>query len=220
MDQNTKVLIWMPCGSWFVPSLMVQSLLQLRKPCQCAFLVVDRQRTDKCRNFFVQECLKNGFDYLLMVDDDNPIPPDTLEKLLEHDKDIVIAPILTRNPDNTGHHNLCAYYAEDVEVAPGEFLTNYKFITEFKDAGILHKIDAGGTWCMLIKRAVLESIAESHEYPFEYGNVIVAGQRRTTSEDVEFTERCRLKGFEIWLDERVTPVHLGNQKQILWQIGR
>jgi hypothetical protein len=33
---------------------------------------------------------------MLFVDDDNPIPSNTLEILMADDKDIVIAPILTR----------------------------------------------------------------------------------------------------------------------------
>lgn len=211
--QNKKVLIAMPCGSGLVPSLMVQSLLQLHKPCPCAFTVVDRQRVDKCRNYFVRQCLDGGFDYLFMVDDDNPIPPETLEKFLEDDKDVVIAPILTRNPNKDGKHDLCAYYSRDVKIKDSS-LKMYDFIESFRDEGPLHKIDAGGTGCMLIKREVLEKMVKEHEYPFEFGDRIVEGQRRTMSEDVEFCERAINLGFEVWLDERIIPIHLGSQQII------
>ena len=63
---DKKVLLAVPSGSGYLPALMVQSLLQLHKPCPCAFAVVERQRTDKCRDFFAKETLKQGFDYLLI----------------------------------------------------------------------------------------------------------------------------------------------------------
>jgi hypothetical protein len=216
--KDKKVLIGMPCGSGLVPSLTVQSLLQLRKPCACAFSIIDRQRIDKSRNYFVSELLKTDFDYLMMIDDDNPIPPDTLEKFLEDDKDVVIAPIMTRNPNKDGNHDLCAYYSQEVDAGDGEKFLYYNFITKFRDEGPLHKIDAGGTGCILIKREVLETIASKYEFPFEFGDkVFRSGKRRTMSEDAEFTERCILNGYEVWLDDRIKPIHLGNQKQIQWQ---
>lgn len=216
--QNKKVLIAVPSGSGYVPLLTVQSLLQLHKPCICGFVTVERQRIDKCRNYFSQQCISQWFDYLLMIDDDNPIPPDTLEKFLEDDKDIVIAPILTRNPNKDGKHDLCAYYSEEVLVKENK-LRKYNFIEKFRDKGPLHRIDAGGTGCILIKRKVLEALSKKYEYIFEFGNKVVDGQRRTMSEDAEFCERAVDAWFEIWIDERVVPIHLGIKQLIQWQPG-
>jgi len=177
--------------------------------------VVDRQRTDKVRNYFARECVNQKFDYLLMIDDDNPIPPQTLELMIEDDKDIIIAPILTRNPGINGEYDLCAYYSREVKIKKNS-LTMYDFIKKFRDEGPLHKIDAGGTGCMLIKRKVLETLLKKYEFPFEFGDITVDGQRRTLSEDVEFCEKANKEGFEIWLDERITPIHLGNQIKLIW----
>lgn len=161
------------------------------------------------------EALKNNCDYLLFVDDDNPIPPDTLEKFIEDDKDIVIAPILGRVPDKDGTHKLCAFYAEERDVK-GEKLRLYHHITGFRDDGFLHRIDAGGTGCMLIKRKVLEAMSKKYEYLFEFGDITVGGQRRTMSEDAEFCERAVDSGFEIWLDERVRPYHMTTVRAVQW----
>ena len=219
-NKDKKMLMGMPCGSGQVPSLMVNSLMHLRKPISAAFLIVDRQRIDKCRNYFVQQAIDNDFDYLFMVDDDNPIPPETLELMIEDDKDIVIAPIATRNPNpQSGKHDLCAYYKETKDVGDGKTLDYYNFIEKFIDTGHLHKIDAGGTGAILIKRKVLEAIVKEYTYPFEFGDVTVNGQRRTMSEDAEFCERATKLGFEIYLDERITPIHLGQQQQIIWRHG-
>ncbi len=211
MNTNQKkVLLGIPCGSGLIPSMVAQSLLQLHKSVPCSIIIVDRQRVDKCRNYFVKMALEQEFDYLMMVDDDNPIPDATLDVLLADDKDVIIAPILSRNPNKEGINILCAYYKEDRKVGD-KILADYNDIKEFKDEGPLHKIDGGGCGCMLIKRAVLEKVAKEYEYPFEFGDITVNGQRRTMSEDMEFCERVTKLGFEIWLDDRIRPIHLGNQ---------
>lgn len=223
-----NILIAMPSGSGQVPLSTVQSLLQLHKPYPCGFISVERQRVDKARNAFVMEALNNGFDYLFMVDDDNPIPPDTLEKFIEDDKDIVSAPILGRNPDKNGKYSLCSFYAEDVEV-DGSPLKLYFNIGEFKDDGPLHKVDATGTGCLLIKRIVLETLMKKHKDGiFEFGDIkfkkpiIYNGQeydRRTMSEDCEFSERATNAGFEIWVDDRIRPIHLTTVGAVKWGNG-
>ena len=213
MNNNNTILIGMPNGSGQVPASTVSSLLQLHKPCPCAFMIVERQMIEIARNGIVLEALKNNATHLLFVDDDNPIPPDTLEKLLEDNKDIVIAPILTRNANADGKHTLCAFYeriVDDVKL--------YEPIEQFKDDGFLHKIDGGGTGCMLIKANVLAKL-----YSIYGGRVfertrqvfdkplIVDGKEyneRTMSEDMEFCERAINEGFEVWLDSRIKPLHI------------
>lgn len=218
MENKQKIiLIGMPSYGGLIPATMVQSLLQLHKPLPCAFMIVERQRIDKARNGIALEALKQGADYLFFVDDDNPIPPDTLEKLLEDDKDVIIAPILGRNPDEEGRYPLCAFYKEEV-VADGKKLNLYRNVEKFRDEGYLHRIDAAGTGCMLIKRKVLEKMFKKYgEYMFEFGDIKfkkpikVDGkkyERRTMSEDCEFSERVTEEGFEIWLDDRIRPLHV------------
>jgi glycosyltransferase involved in cell wall biosynthesis len=180
-------------------------------------MTIERQRVDKARNAIVLEALRGGFDYLFFVDDDNPIPPDTLTKLIEDDKDIVSAPILGRNPDKNGVHPLCCFYSREV-IADGNPLKLYFNIETFRDGGYLHKVDAVGTGCLLIKRKVLETLIAVHKDGlFEFGDIkfkekiTVDGKeydRRTMSEDCEFSERATTAGFEIWVDDRVRPFHL------------
>jgi hypothetical protein len=213
MEKNKLILIGMPNGSGSVPASMVSSLLQLHKPCPCAFMIVERQMIELARNAIVLEGLKNNVTHILMVDDDNPIPPDTLEKMVEDDKDIVIAPILSRNPNAKGVHDLCAFYSMEVEG-----IKLYKNIEQFKDDGYLHKIDGGGTGCILIKIEVLaklfsiykDRIFERTRDVFEKP-ITVDGKEyieRTMSEDVQFCERAVEAGFEVWLDSRIKPLHI------------
>jgi hypothetical protein len=213
------VLIGMPNGSGQIPAMTVSSLLQLHKSCPCAFMVVERQMIEIARNGIVAEAIKNNVSHLLMVDDDNPIPPDTLEKFIEDDKDIVIAPILTRNPDKNGNYNLCAFYSE---VVGDEKI--YRNITNFREEGYLHQIDAGGTGCILIKIEVLKKLDEKFKGKiFERVRnvfdkpIIVDGKEyleRTMSEDALFCERAKDLGFEVWLDSRIRPIHITGNKFI------
>lgn len=226
MNDPKTILIGLPSGSGQVPLPVVQSLLQLHKPLPCGFISVERQRIDKARNHMVSEALRQNFDYLFMVDDDNPIPPETLKLMVEDDKDIVIAPILSRSPNAEGKHDLCAFYSKEYS-NDEESIRIYNPITSFKEEGDLHKIDAGGTGCILIKRKVLEAVHRKYEgYSFEFGNtvfkkpIMIDGKefkRRTMSEDAEFCERASDLGFEVWLDERITPLHLGHQTAVKWK---
>jgi hypothetical protein len=224
-EGNKSILMGIPNGSGVIPAIMVQSLLQLHKPLPCAVMIIERQMILKARNALAMETLKGGFDYLFFVDDDNPIPPDTLEKMLEDDKDVVVAPILSRNPNKEGKYPLCSFYTETIEI-DGKPLRLYKNIEKFRDDGYLHKVDAGGTGCMLVKRHVLEKLYEKYnEYIFELGDIrftktLVDGveyDRRTMSEDAEFCERAVDVGCEIWLDERVRPVHLTSAQVVQWK---
>ena len=220
-----SILIGMPSGSGQVPVSMVQSLLQLHKPYPCAFMAVERQRIDKARNAIAMEALRGGFDYLFFIDDDNPVPEDTLERFIQDDKDIVVAPILARNPDKDGNYKLCVFYGEEIDG-----LRVYRNVTDFRDDGPLHKVDAAGTGAMLIKRKVLEKLnAKYQNLMFEFGDIkldkhiMVDGKlwgRRTMSEDCEFSERSVDAGFEIWCDERVRPLHISGSKYVQWHSGK
>ena len=197
---------------------MVQSLLQLQKPIQCMSMIIDRQRVDKARNYLVNMAIQNNCDYLLFIDDDNPIPSNTLEKLIEDDRDIVIAPILARNPDKNGEHKICAFNKINVKIKDN-ILTMYKDIEKFDyEKGFIQKIDAGGCGCMLVKRKVFETLYKKYEgMPFDFVENEVDGQKRRLSEDILFCERAINEGFELWIDLRIKPYHIGENKMIQYK---
>lgn len=221
---NKLILIGVPNGSGFFPAIMVSSLLTLRKPAPCAFYVVERQMIEKARNAICFQAMQNNATHILFVDDDNPIPEDTLEKMLEDDKDIVIAPILARNPDQNGVHKLCAF---DKEVIDG--VNIYRNKKDLPKDDYLHKIDAGGTGCMLIKIDVIKKMNEvypnrwfeSTRQVFDKPIMVDGGvfTERTMSEDVQFCERAIELGFEVWLDSRIRPLHIAGNNYVQWQLG-
>lgn len=224
MENNKNILIGMPSSSGLIPAIMVQSLLSLHKPYQCGFILPERQMIEKARNDIVRQAIESGATHLLFLDDDNPIPPDTLEKLLEDDKDIVIAPILARIPNPQGKYALCAFNVEKEH----EGVKLYRNIEQLDKDKYLHKIEAGGTGCMLIKIEVLKKLNEIYEDRiFERTRIVFDKpfifndkeyKERTMSEDVEFCERAIKAGFEIWLDSRIRPLHIVGNNYIQYGV--
>ena len=217
--KDNKILLGLPTGSGYFPHETVQALLRMRKPCPCFVQVVERQRIDKARNYMVKQALDSGSTHLLFIDDDNPVTPDTLEHFLQADKDIVCAPILSRNPNQKGIHELCVFRREKVKEGKGAGIWMYHSIEKLDlSGGHLVKVDGCGMGVTMIRRNVLESHWKKYEgEPFAFGdstkvndpNDMDKNQRRTMSEDVLFTERALDEGFEVWCDTRVRPAHLG-----------
>lgn len=223
--EKKKVLLCLPCASSFVPSCMVESLMQIFKPCQVYFSIINRQKIDWARNNFVKEAIAGNYDYIFFVDDDNPVPHDTLLKMLHADKDIVGAPIISRTAPYNGNHVLCAFYREQLNDI-SEDVSIYKPIEKFNDSGSLHRVDAIGTGCLLIKRKVFETVYDQYKgNPFEFTRIqlsrpiIYEGKEIFSieyGEDVAFSMRAASLGFQIWLDDSIRPYHLGENERFTW----
>lgn len=213
-----QILIGIPNGSGFFPAMTVEALLKLRKPCPCMFMTVERQRTDKARNYIVQRALESECTHLLFIDDDNPPTDDVLEKFLSADKDIVCSPIPSRNPNKDGFHDLCVFEKYTVSKGKGKGMNMYKPLNKVENG--LFKIGGCGMGCTLIKRKVLEKLYKKYDgEPFAYGDTTYTTdpkkmnvQRRTMSEDMEFIERATNEGFEVWCDSRVRVPHIGSAR--------
>ena len=222
MSNEQKCLIGIPCGSGYLSAYMVDGLFKLNRPIPTSLLIIERQSIDKARNYIVEMALKMNCDYLFFVDDDTVIPRDTLDLLLEDNKDIVCAPVMTRNMKDDGKHANCCFEKYDFYIGDGRTVNKYKSINKFPE-GDLHQIDACGGACLLIKREVLKSLFNKYNgKPFEFREEILETKEhgitvRNISEDMTFSERAKQEGFEIWVDLRVRPVHLGKPKFIRFE---
>lgn len=219
--RDNRVLLALTSYNGLIPALTTASLFNLRRPCHIGFLMVTGHLINTTRNVAVQQMLAGDWTHLFFVDDDNPFPRDTLEKFLEADKDIVSAPIVTRRPNAEGKHELCAFYAEwhgDVQ--------GLNRIVAFRDEGYLQKVDACGMACTLIKRKVLETVSEQyHQQAFEWTTFLLNDpikrrgkliSRQVAGEDCAFCMRATDAGFEVWLDTRIRPLHLGDPTRYQW----
>lgn len=221
---NKKCLIGVPCGSGMFPAYFVDGLFKLNRPLPVSLLIIERQSADAARNFIIEMAVKMQADYIFFVDDDGVLPADTLQKLIEDDKDIVGAPMMTRTARENGKHALCVFEKFDFYIGDGKTINKYRSIEQFDpQKGHLQQVDAIGGACFLIKRAAFEALFAKHNgRPFEFTHEIYTTKEhgvtlRNISEDMTFCERAREEGFAIWIDTRVRPVHLGKPEFVRFE---
>lgn len=133
------------------------------------------------RNLTVKKMLDGGFDYWWSIDTDLVLKPDTLQWLLDADKDIVTEAFWTNGWCNAWMYDQCGGTKN-----------------EWKQKG-LYKIGMSGA-CTLVKRKVFEAGADFTPIPVI--NKCLIG------EDRHFCIRATVLGFEHWLDTHSPPVHL------------
>ena len=149
---------------------------------------------DSARNQCVKEFLEGFYDYLLFIDDDVTPPINTLERLLQHDKDVVGAICFSMKQNDAG-------FSAPFPVAVrkdknGEWKS---YIGEGLDW-----VDATGASCLLIKRKVLENIERPFFFKYHKNGVTSSG------EDFNFCEQVEEKGFEVWVDFNTVCGHMKN----------
>jgi len=215
----------MPCGSGMMSAYTVDGLFKLTRPCPTSLLIIERQAIDAARNYILEIAIRLQVDYVLFADDDGVLPPDTLVKLVEDDKDIVGAPMMTRNVRDNGEHALCVFEKFDFYIGDGKTVNKYRSMTGFDPAkGYLQLVDAIGASCFLIKREAFEALWKKHNgRPFEFVHETHITKEhgvtlRNISEDLCFCERAKEEGFEIWVDTRIRPVHLGKPKFVRFEM--
>jgi GT2 family glycosyltransferase len=131
------------------------------------------------RNVMAKHFLSGDWDYLLMIDADNPVPKNVLD-LVELDKEVIGLPT-------------------PIQMSPIRGLTEL-FWNVFDENGYptketgegLQEAHKVGTGAILIRRDVLEKI----EHPFT--TVRDADDLRIVSTDLAFCDKCRKKGIKIW----------------------
>jgi len=149
------------------------------------------------RNVIVQNFLKSGYDYLLMLDNDI-IPPMNVIELADHEKDIVgmvcfafkakpnrIMPLVLeykgKNEDGRASYNI-----PDLENKDG-----------------LIEVDAVGTGAIMIHRRVFEH--KDMKHPFQ--NYWNEDGIRTEGLDLSFCRRAKEAGFKVWADLNMVASH-------------
>ena len=152
-------------------------------------------QVDQVRNLIADWTMKNGYDYLFAVDSDISFPPDTLARLLSHDKDLVSGIYIQRIP---GTHT--------IEIMRKNEWGGVSHVdwSDIKDQGLV-PIDGCGFGCVLIKSSVLNAIPYPH---FLYHSAL--DHRNTISEDVHFCNQMRDQGFRLWADTSILCDHTGS----------
>jgi GT2 family glycosyltransferase len=195
--QPIKVGIGLPMLFPFVHFKFVNSYLALEKPQnQTITISLVGSLTALARNQIVDIALKQGCTHVLFLDTDMTFPPDTLKKLVAHDKDIASGLYFERYPP---YRPMLRKVFED-----GYSLVNYP------PAGLVG-CDALGSGCILIKTEVFKKIGKPY---YEY-RLASSGIKETfLSEDIVFCERAREAGFKIYCDTSIRCGHLISDVEI------
>jgi len=182
MDENIKICCGIPTNRLIKPK-MAQSLLELvaHSKHDYRFIVSTRgYNTSENRNWIAAQAI--NCDYLFFVDDDMIFPPDTLDRLLAHNKDIVGGVYMTKY---------------EVQSPVVEYLDD-------KRPAELFECGAIGTGCLLIKTDVFRKVPQIW---FNYiwndnGSVKM-------SHDWYFCRKAREHGYKIWADPALSVHHIG-----------
>lgn len=203
-----RIFVGLPVIGGYYPQ-MVSSLLRLMQenPGGHQFVfktyfnesMISRARSKLATEFLASDC-----DFLLFIDADLDFPTDAVDRLIQHDRDIVAAPYSVKNVPTR--------WALAFEEQP----------TYVEGLLKVRSVPAGFT---LIKRRVFETLVspeltfqeegDAASYyafylPFLYDRE--DGRRAFLSEDFAFCQRARDKGFEIYCDFDIRLNHWGTYR--------
>lgn len=190
-----KILIAVPTFETISPETF-KSIYGLRHPDDSVVLFdfVKGYDCAKARTEIAREALRDNFDYVLMVDSDIILPPNTLIYLLDPEVDICLG-VYPRKNTSTGQTEIFKLGCKDFVD------TNNLNISEIDDPGRID-IKGGGLGCALINTQVFKDL----ELPwFSY---VQYKDGNSLSEDNFFCYRALLEGKLIQADTRVRCGHL------------
>jgi FkbM family methyltransferase len=194
VSRMKTILIAVPTNKYIEPETM-KSIYDLEVPegYKTTFQYFYGYQIDQIRNLIAHWA--THYDYLFAVDSDIQFKPDTLAKLISHDKDVVSGLYIQRKP---GQHILEIY-------SNG---TNVPY-TQLKGKGLV-EIDGCGFGCVLVKSNVFKSVG----YPqFVYKSAL--DHKDTVSEDTYFCMKAKEKGFHVYADTTILCEHIGSTKFVV-----
>jgi hypothetical protein len=153
---------------------------------------------DYSRNQIVRDVLKGGYDYLFFADCDEVFPEDCVERLLQHDVDVVTARYHMRKEP----YHCVGYVKHRVLDGP------HCYAPVHYGTGLI-EIERGGAGALLIKRDVLVKIQDRiGENWFRYQRSPDPPYDMSVSEDFWFYQQAREAGFKTLMDWDVEVGHL------------
>ena len=188
----SKVLVGLSTMEHIRKADFLPHFLGLEKPDNSFVITVHGQSPAKARNIIIENALEINATHVLFIDDDMAYAPDSLKRLLEHDKDIVSALYLMRS-----FPHFPVAFDEAYDNGKCKFL----FLTHNPEVQSLLPIVNCGLGFVLIKTEVFKAM----EKPW-----ITLGEIEKDGwcDDVAFFNRVRKAGFQLWLDTNVRCGHM------------
>jgi len=194
--QSKKVAIGIATNRQVKPKT-VQSLLDLvaRGGYEFEIIVADRGfTTSENRIYIMSKALETNCNYLLFVDDDMVFPPDTLDHLMAHKKEVVGVDSKSRKlPLHTTVVMPIEAYDLDGEIKEPEMPKE------------LFKARFVGTGVMLIDLSIIEKLDKPwfDVETFEFGMI-------KKGEDAYFCDKVQAVGLDVWCDPTIPIGHIGD----------
>jgi len=148
--------------------------------------------TVSARNKIVYRALEQEFDYVFFMDSDMEFPPNTLDRLLSHNKDIVGGFYVRKKKGYLPNAFKLGFAEQD------------KLLTEFVED--FREVEAIGTGCLLIKTDVFNNI----KTPWFYYEPTMAEDFHMSTEDIVFCRNAKEAGYKIYCDGEIMCGHVGN----------
>lgn len=187
MPIKKKVFIAIPnCGT-IIPELVL-NLLQWTHDSKYdirVFMPKNIFPSDAARNRCVKEFLESDSDYLLWIDDDVYCPPETIDRLVGADRDIIGAVCFAMKYER----NECFPYPVTLR-----YNEERKYIAYYGRG--IEEIDATGSACLMFKRKVYEAKELETPYQFHYHK---DGTLSLTC-DFDVLQKAQKAGFKIFID--------------------
>jgi Predicted glycosyltransferases len=179
---DTKVLVSLVTGEYIRQASFLPSYIGLQRPPNSVSSTVHGQSPAAGRNIIIKQALENDCTHVFFMDDDMVFPPDTLMKLLKHDKDIVTGLYLLRSFPHRP-----AFFDQAYPDGKNKFMPlvpGLKGLVEGTNAGL---------GAALIKTDVFRHL----EPPYvRLGEI----EKDGWCDDVGFFNRCRAAGYTLWCD--------------------
>jgi len=189
-----KLAIGIPLSWNYVPSDFFDSCLLMNKH-NAEIIRTSSGPIHEMRNLIVRRSLELDCTHLVFLDADMVYPPDTITKLLGHDKDIVGALTFKRWPNFEP-----ILFAGDM---------HEMYLIDPIPEGLV-KVTATGTGCLMIKTSVFED----NPYPwFEFDS----NNGKPVGEDINFCYNAGSLGYEIFVDTTIRTEHLCNTR-VNWNL--
>ncbi len=142
------------------------------------------------RTQLVEIALQKNHTHILWLDTDMHFPPNVLEKLLAHSKDIVA----------------CNYSTRYTPHRPVAFLDKNNIDKRLTEGTGLHKVWAVGMGCMLVDIEIYKKLP-----PPWFDHIYNKIEKNYSGEDVSFCDYVNNNGYEIYVDSDISSkvAHIG-----------
>jgi GT2 family glycosyltransferase len=204
--RTKRVLIYIPSYLGLMDTAAVEGLIYFINDCwewkkegwEFYPLIAKRMFVADARNTAADHALEQGMDYVLFIDDDMVIKPDSrlFTNLIKHDKDITVPLFFHRRQP----------YAPLIfkrKVRAGGAYTTFDNIMDYGKG--LIRVDGAGCGVMLIKTEVFKKLDKPY---FKHSDDV--------GEDLYFCNKAVNAGFKIYCDTSLEVGHIGDP-EVSWE---